>query len=150
MPRDDDQGPPTRPQREYMGRSITSLFVALDEVHAEFPSVSERSRQQLQSELASLIVQLRQYRNMDNVDWKSKTPFEGGPDQFLKKIRDGTIRETVPEGTHNAKPEPARAPAQIDIDVLYQSALDMIDLTKDLGLAAEVDDSKDTVYPDPV
>lgn len=143
----DDRGPPRQPQRRYLSQSIAALFVAVDEVHVELSTaggVNDETRSQLQSELASLIFQLRQYRNEDGVDWKDATPFES-PDAMLEKMLQGRETTTVPTGQHNAKPQRQREAVQFDAATLYEAALDMIDMVRELGLSAEIDQTKDGV-----
>jgi len=68
----EEQGPPTRAQRKYLSQSIASLFVALDDVHADLSAqgqVHDETRRQLQSELATVVVQLRQWRTKEHIDW---------------------------------------------------------------------------------
>jgi len=143
---DEENSPPRRPQRQYLAQSIAGLFVAVDEVHAELTSqgsVREDVRQQLQSELASVIFQLRQYRSEDAVAWEEATPFDGGPDALLQAMLQGREGERVPQGQHNAKPQRSREPVAIDAERLYYSAMDVIDIARSLGLSAEIDQSKE-------
>lgn len=142
---DAERGPPRKPQRDYLSQSIAALFVAVDEVHVELATagdVSEETRSQLQSELASLIFQLRQYRDEDGINWVEATPFES-PDDLLAKMLQGQEVDAMPSGQHNPQPERQRQPVRINADVLYQSAMDMIDIVRQLGLSAEIDQSKD-------
>lgn len=149
----EEQGPPTRAQRKYLSQSIASLFVALDDVHADLSAqgqVHDDTRRQLQSELATVTVQLRQWRQKDHIDWREATPFEEGPDGLLAQLLDGDEGYQRPEGRHNAKPQKVTEPADIGVETLYTATLDIIDIAQQLGLTSEVDESTETVYPEPV
>jgi|APHM01.1.fsa_nt_gi hypothetical protein len=149
----EDQGPPTRAQRKYLSRSIASLFVALDDVHADLSNHGEvqgETRRQLQSELATVTVQLRQWRNKDHIEWADATPFEDGPDGLLAELLDGREGYERPQGQRNAKRQKVKKPAAIDVNTLYTATLDIIDIAQKLGLTSEVDESTETVYPEPV
>jgi len=149
----EEQGPPTRAQRKYLSQSIASLFVALDDVHADLSAqgqVHDETRRQLQSELATVVVQLRQWRTKEHIDWREATPFDEGPDGLLAQLLDGDEGYQRPEGQHNAKPQQVTKPADIGVDTLYTATLDIIDIAQQLGLTSEVDESTETVYPEPV
>jgi hypothetical protein len=149
----EDEGPPTRAQRKYLSQSIASLFVALNQTHTDLSAqgqVHDETRRQLQSELATVIVQLRQWRNKEHIDWLDATPFEDGPDGLLKRLLDGDEGYQRPQGRHNAKPERVQKPAEIEVQTLYSATLDIIDIAEKLGLTSEIDESTETVYPEPV
>jgi hypothetical protein len=129
------------------------LFVALNDVHADLSAqgaVHKDTRRQLQSELATVIVQLRQWRNKDHIDWEDATPFDEGPDGLLAQLLDGDEGYQRPQGQHNAKPEKVTQPADIGVETLYTATLDIIDIAQKLGLTSEIDESTETVYPEPV
>ena len=149
----EEQGPPTRAQRKYLSQSIASLFVALDDVHADLSAqgqVHDETRRQLQSELATVVVQLRQWRTKEHIDWREATPFDEGPDGLLAELLDGDEGYQRPEGQHNAKPQQVTTPADIGVDTLYTATLDIIDIAQQLGLTSEVDERTATVHPGPV
>jgi len=138
----EEQGPPTRAQRKYLSQSIASLFVALDDVHADLSAqgqVHDETRRQLQSELATVTVQLRQWRDEPHVNWREATPFDEGPDGLLAQLLDGDEGFQRPEGQHNAKPQKVTQPADIGIDTLYTATLDLVDIAKQLGLTSEIE-----------
>jgi hypothetical protein len=143
----EDQGPPTRAQRKYLSRSIASLFVALDDVHADMSThgeVQDKTRQQLQSELATVIVQLRQWRDETHVNWQQATPFDEGPDGLLAQLLDGDEGYERPQGERNAKRQKVNKPARIGVDTLYTATLDIVDIAKQLGLTSEIEGNHGT------
>lgn len=149
----DEEVPPTHAQRRFVSQSIASLYIALDDLHEDMSttgSPNQETRQQLQSALATVIVQLRKWRDEDHVDYQAATPFDGGPDEFLNQLMEGDVKLQKPEGSREAVAKPSKQAAEIPLGILYQSALDVIDLCDDLGLTEPIDDSSETVYPDPV
>jgi hypothetical protein len=143
----EDQGPPTRAQRRYLSQSIASLFVALDEIHSDMSArgqVRDETRRQLQSELATVIVQLRQWRDEAHVNWVDATPFDEGPDGLLAELLDGDEGYQRPQGQHNAKPQKVTKPADIGVDTLYTTTLDIVDIAKQLGLTSEIEGNHGT------
>jgi hypothetical protein len=149
---DDNAGPPRKPQERYLAREITALSMAIDEVHQELGhlgDVSEDSRMQLQSQLATVIFQLRQWRDESQVDWHQATPFDGGPEALLERMLQGeVVEESV--NTHGQASQRTQAAAQVPLMALYDSAADIMDICNDLGLAAEIDDSGGSIISEPI
>jgi len=148
MPKSDDETPPTTAQRRYISQSITSLFIALDDLHEDMATTGEvvpETRQTLMSELASVIVQLRQWRDEDHVDWQQATPFEGGPEQLLTALLEGDSVKETPNAERNAEPRDVPQPANIPTMTLYKSAMDIIDVANNLGLTSPVAESNESV-----
>jgi hypothetical protein len=149
----EQQGPPRRPQSRFLAREITALGMAIDEVHQELGTAgqaTERTRAQLQSQLSTVIFQLRQWRDETQVEYQQATPFDGGPDQLLQMMLDGEMRQSQPKGQHGQGPTTTKTAAKIELSTLYESAADIMDLCNDLGLAAEIDDGSGTIIAAPI
>lgn len=144
----EEETPPTHAQRRFVSQSIASLYIALDELHTDMSTAgkpSPETREGLQSALATVIVQLRKWRDQDHVEYQAATPFEGGPDEFLSRLMEGDVTLEKPDTRRDARPEPSKQPARIPLETLYESALDVIDLCDDLGLTEPIDESAERI-----
>jgi len=150
---DEERGPPVRPQRRFIATSITALYAAIDKVHQETASrgsVTDETRQELQSELATVTMLLRPYRDEDHVDWESATVWEDGPEHLVGKMLEGETDYQRQTGVHNAPKEEVKVPAEFELEAIYSAANDMLEIAYDLGLTADAETKQDSEYPDPV
>lgn len=148
-----DRGPPVQAQRKFISQSITSLYVAIDKVHQETASrgdVSEETKQQLQSELATVTMLLRPHRSDNRVDWETATPFEDGPDHLVARLLEGDTEMKRPDHMHNPTPREVAKPAEFGLEELYSSANDMLEMAHSLGLTAGVKQEAAEEHPDPI
>ena len=150
---DEDRSPPVRPQRRFIAQSITALYAAIDKVHQETAArgrVTDETRQELQSELATVTMLLRPYRDEDHVDWEGATVWEDGPEHLVGKMLEGETDYQRQTGVHNAPKEEVKVPAEFELEAIYSAANDMLEIAYDLGLTADAETKQDSEYPDPV
>lgn len=150
---DEERGPPVRPQRRFIAQSITALYVKIDDVHQEVAAhgdVTEETRQELQSELATVTMLLRPYRDQDHVDWEEATVWEDGPEHLVGKMLEGETDYQRQTGVHNAPKEEVKVPAEFELEAIYTAANDMLEIAYNLGLTADAETKQDSEYPDPV
>lgn len=154
MTQDNDlSGPPRRPQSRLLAKEITALGLAIDEIHQELGlagEVSGQTRSQLQSQLATVIFQIRQWRDESQVEWQQATPWDGGPDALLQMMLDGSEQMVPQKGRHGATPQKRQTSARIAVDELYDAATDIMDICNDLGLAPEIDDGSGSIIAEPI
>jgi len=145
--------PPRGPQRQALSESLVGLVEAVDQIHEDLVtegSVDSSRHRYLQQQLATVIFQVRQYRNHEGLDWEGRTPFDGGPDELLELMFAGDVQEERATGRRNGKSQTVRKAKLIEPLALYKSAQDMLDVARDLGLTPPVDQSTENIYPDPV
>jgi hypothetical protein len=150
---DEERGPPVRPQRRFIAQSITALYAAIDKVHQETAArgrVTDETRQELQSELATVTMLLRPYRDQDHVDWEAATVWEDGPEHLVSKMLEGDTDYQRASGVHNAPKEEVKTPAEFELEAIYTAANDMLEIAYDLGLTADAETKQNSEYPDPV
>lgn len=139
---DDDTKPPRTAQEKQVAATIAGLYGALRDVHADFSRYGqcrERTRVELQNACADVAMVLRSKRTEKSIDWEDATPYERGPDGLLLDIRDGDVREVLPDDELTPEPVKKQVPAQIPEETLYECALDLLDLADDMGLSYEAE-----------
>jgi hypothetical protein len=150
---DEERGPPVRHQRQFISKSITALYWKIDEVHQEVAmngDVSDETKQELTSELSTVVMLLRPHRNDGRIEWQEATPFEDGPDHLIGRLLEGDTDYKRQTGVHAPEKREVKVPAQFDIEQLYSAANDMLEIAHKLGLTADIPEKTDTEYPDPV
>lgn len=149
----EERGPPVHAQRKFISKAITSLYIALDDVHQEMATtgdISDSTRGELQSQLATVTVILRTHRNDDRINWDQLTPFEDGPDSLIGSMIEGKTETQYEKGVHNPQSREVAAPVRFDIETLYVAATDILSAADKLGLTADVSDQTAEEHPDPV
>lgn len=150
---DEERGPPVRHQRQFISKSITALYWKIDEVHRQVAmngDVSDETKQELTSELSTVVMLLRPHRSDGRIEWHEATPFEDGPDHLIGTLLEGQTEYRTPDGVHAPEKREVKVPAQFGIEPLYSAANDMLEIAHKLGLTADIPEKTDTEYPDPV
>jgi hypothetical protein len=156
MATNDEQHAPRSPrQRELIDGTIMELHDTLDQAFSELSQdggMERDTRLRLQNDLATLINLLRPYRNEPKGDgdpWNEATPF-AYPEKMLLEIADGDIVEERPNGRRNADPEPRQKGREFRLELLLESAFDMIDFAHQLGFTPRAEVRTPVANPDPV
>lgn len=139
---DDGSKPPRTAQEKTVAATIAELYGALRDVHADFSRLGqcrEQTRVELQNACADVAMVLRSKRDEQSIDWEEATPYDRGPDGLLLDIRNGEVREVLPDDQLTPEPVKQQVPAKIPEETLYECALDLLDLADDMGLSYEAE-----------